>query len=86
MTRSSDRVSESASGSRSDGNDHKHEHDVGAGHIHEDTTYADSQTVQLDAPETNCPIVRTNVSNSVEQLDKINDSHRHLVWLDTTRT
>lgn len=84
MTKSSDRVSESASGPRPDGDDHKHEHGEEAGYVHEDTTYADSQTVQLAVPKINWPTMRTKASNSLKKRDRINDSHRHLVRLDMT--
>jgi Cd2+/Zn2+-exporting ATPase len=45
--------------------------DGGSDHDHEDTTHAESQTVQLDVPDMDCPSCAQKVTNSVDQLDGI---------------
>ena len=74
MTESSERASESESGSGPGGHAHEHDDHDHAGdvdHAHEDTTHAESQTVQLDVPEMDCPSCAQKVGNSVEKLDGI---------------
>ena len=53
MTESSERASERESDSES--HSHDHEHTGSVDHAHKDTTHAESQTVQLDVPEMDCP-------------------------------
>ena len=43
--------------------------DGGHDHDHEDTTHAESQTVQLDVPEMDCPSCANKVGNALDDVD-----------------
>ena len=55
------------------GHDHDHDHSYPgeSDHVHEDTTHVETQTVQLDVPEMDCPSCAQKVTNSVDRLDGI---------------
>jgi Cd2+/Zn2+-exporting ATPase len=71
MTESGDQASER----ESDSELHSHDRDYGhAGEVdraHEDAVHTESQTVQLDVPEMDCPSCAQKVTNSVGSLDGI---------------